>query len=62
MNCSGVVESKDKITKLPSKNQIDKENMNNRVAFADYRCDCCDTQPIKGARYHCKTCVDFDIC
>jgi hypothetical protein len=62
MNCSSILYSKPKIPKPPSKNHIDKENTNNKITFADYRCDCCDTQPIKGTRYHCTTCVDFDIC
>ena len=28
----------------------------------EYRCDICSTTPIKGKRFHCQTCKDFDLC
>ncbi|CAM9125182.1 unnamed protein product, partial [Phaeothamnion confervicola] len=28
----------------------------------EYRCDGCDTFPLRGAFYHCTECDDFDIC
>ncbi len=31
-------------------------------AFADYKCDFCEIQPILNVRYHCHTCQDYDLC
>ena len=28
----------------------------------EYRCDVCLVAPIKGKRFHCQTCKDFDLC
>ena len=32
------------------------------VAHTNYNCDGCGMKPIKGVRYHCTVCNDFDFC
>ena len=34
----------------------------NEVIHYQYICDGCDKAPIKGIRYHCEQCSDFDLC
>ena len=34
----------------------------NEVIHYQYICDGCDKAPIKGIRYHCEQCPDFDLC
>ena len=34
----------------------------NRYVHENYICNICEESPIKGIRYHCIECMDFDIC
>ena len=45
---------------IPIINQIKEiyEEYNENV----YQCDICSITPIKGKRFHCQTCEDFDLC
>ena len=39
-----------------------QENKDNKEIHWSYICDGCGMAPIKGIRYHCKECEDFDFC
>ena len=53
-----IIKNESKI--IPIINQIKEiyEEYNENV----YRCDICSITPIKGKRFHCQTCEDFDLC
>ena len=53
-----IIKNESKI--IPIINQIKEiyEEYNENV----YRCDICSITPIKGKRFHCQTCDDFDLC
>lgn len=36
--------------------------LSKRPNFAAYKCDVCDKYPIRGYRWECTDCVDFDMC
>ena len=46
---------------LAKKNEIYKPFFTKEVHW-NYICDGCNMAPIKGTRYHCKECKDFDFC
>ena len=52
----GIKEIKDNKKEIP---EIEEEE---EIIHEDYACDGCEIKPIKGARYHCGTCPDYDLC
>ncbi len=51
----------DKKSKLKSKAKT-KEKVEPIEIHYEYICDGCNMAPIKGTRYHCKQCPDYDLC
>ena len=47
---------------IQQKSKSIKNIPNNNYVHKNYECDYCKAYPIKGVRYHCLECVDFDIC
>ena len=48
--------------KLKGVKKIFNEKKNEEIIHHCYICDGCEMRPIKGIRYHCKNCPDFDFC
>ena len=44
------------------KSKNNKEKPSNNYIHKNYECNICNAFPIKGIRYHCLECIDFDIC
>ena len=49
-------------SKIQQKTKINKVNPTNNYIHKNYECDICKMHPIKGIRYHCLECKDYDIC
>ena len=49
-------------SKIQQKTKINKVNPTNNYIHKNYECDICKMHPIKGIRYHCLECNDYDIC
>ena len=49
-------------SKIQQKTKINKTNPKNNYIHKNYECDVCKIHPIKGIRYHCLECKDFDLC
>ena len=49
-------------SKIQQKTKINKMNPKNNYIHKNYECDVCKIHPIKGIRYHCLECKDFDLC
>lgn len=45
-----------------SKISQNKENLNEDIIHDEIRCDGCSVKPIKGDRYKCSICEDYDFC
>ena len=45
-----------------NKKEIQEIKEEEEIIHEDYACDGCEIKPIKGARYHCETCPDYDLC
>jgi hypothetical protein len=45
-----------------NEHSIDKSNKFKQIVHERIMCDNCKTAPIKGFRYHCVLCEDFDLC
>ena len=57
-----IKEEKNKIQEIKKENKEIKEIKEEEIIHENYICDGCSIAPIKGARYHCETCPDFDLC
>ena len=51
----------DKKSKLKSKAKTKEKEEPIEIHY-EYICDGCNMAPIKGTRYHCKQCPDYDLC
>ena len=49
-------------SKIQQITKINKVNPTNNYIHKNYECDICKMHPIKGIRYHCLECKDYDIC
>ena len=49
-------------SKIQQKTKINKTNPKNNYIHKNYECDVCKMHPIKGIRYHCLECKDYDLC
>ena len=56
------INNKEKIESyFPNIHEIE-ENEKSKVVHRNYSCDGCGMKPLRGPRYHCKVCPNFDYC
>jgi len=49
-------------SKIQQNSKMKRNNPKNNYVHKNYECINCNVFPIKGIRYHCIECMDFDIC
>lgn len=47
---------------FPPRHSLLRSHISRNVAHLGYTCSLCQADPIKGARFKCGTCVDFNLC